>query len=122
MYAAIVKLNALANTVRTCRQNHDAWLFCLDVLCGVTLLVGNVVVLRGCAKLTSAGIYSLDLRTNTQHFPHSADNVCLGAGKMRKLLIREAQLLGSKHVIGGEARKSQLLDAFLGVDDACHTV
>ena len=122
MYAAVVKLNALANTVRTCRENHDAWLFCLNVLCGIALLVCDVVVLRGCAKLTSTGIYCLDLWANTQHFPHSANNVCLGASKMRKLLIREAQLLGSKHVIGGEARKSQLLDAFLGVDDACHTM
>ena len=122
MYAAVVKLNALANAVRTSGENHNAWLFCLNVLCGIALLVRDVVVLRGCAKLTSTGIYCLDLWANTQHFPHSANNVCLGAGKMRKLLIREAQLLGSKHVIGGEARKSQLLDAFLGVDDACHTV
>ena len=122
MYAAVVKLNALANTVRTCRENHNAWLFCLNVLCGIALLVRDVVVLRGCAKLTSTGIYRLDLWANTQHFPYSADNVCLSAGKVCKLLIREAQLLGSKHVIGGETRKSQLLDAFLGVDDACHTV
>ena len=122
MYAAVVKLNTLANTVRTCRENHNAWLFCLDVLCGVALLVGNIVVLRGCTKLTSAGINRLDLWTNAQHFPHSADNVYLGASKVCKLLIREAQLLGSKHVIGGETRKSQLLDTFLGVDDTCHTV
>ena len=122
MYAAVVKLNALTNAIRTCRENHDAWLFCLDVLCGVTLLVGNVVVLRGCAKLTCAGINRLDLWANTQHFPHSTDNICLGAGKVCKLLIREAQLLSSKHVVSGETRKSQLLDAFLGVDDACHTV
>ena len=122
MYAAVVKLNALANTVRTCRENHNAWFFSLNVLCGITLLVRDVVVLRGCAKLTCAGIYSLDLRTDTQHFPHSADNVCLSAGKVCELLIREAQLLGSKHVIGGETRKSQLFDAFLSVDDACHAV
>ena len=122
MYAAVVKLNALANAVRTCRENHNAWLFCLNVLCGIALLVRDVVVLRGCTKLTSAGINCLDLWANTQHFPHSANNVCLGTGKVCKLLIREAQLLGSKHVIGGETRKSQLLDAFLGVDDTCHTV
>ena len=122
MYAAVVKLNALANAVRTCRENHNAWLFSLNVLCGITLLVRDVVVLRGCTKLTSTGIYSLDLRTDIQHFPHSADNVCLGAGKVCKLLIREAQLLSSKHVIGGETRKSQLLNTFFGVDDTCHTV
>ena len=122
MYAAVVKLNTLTNTVRTSGKNHDAWLFCLHVLRGITLLVCDVVVLRGCTKLARAGINCFDLRTNTQHFPHSTDNVCLGTGKVRKLLIREAQLFGSKHVIGGEARKSQLLDAFLGVDDACHTV
>ena len=122
MDAAVVKLNALTNTVRTSGKNHDAWLFCLHVLCGIALLVRDVVVLRGCTKLTCAGINCLDLRANTQHFPHSTDNVCLGAGKVCKLLIREAQLLGSKHVIGGETRKSQLLDAFLGVDDACHTM
>ena len=122
MYAAVVKLNALANTVRTCRENHNAWLFCLNVLCGIALLVCDVVVLRGCAKLTCAGINCFDLRTNTQHFPHSTDNVCLGTGKVRKLLIREAQLFGSKHVIGGKAGKTKLLDAFLGVDDACHTM
>ncbi len=122
MYAAVVKLNALTNTVRTSGKNHDAWLFCLNVLCGIALLVRDVVVLRGCTKLTCAGIYCLDLWANTQHFPHSTDNVCLGTSKVCELLIREAQLFGSKHVIGGEARKSQLLDAFLGVDDACHTM
>ena len=122
MNAAVVKLNALTNTIRTSGKNHDAWLFCLDVLCGVALLVCDVVVLRGCTKLTCAGINCFDLRANTQHFPHSADNVCLGASKVCELLIRKAQLFGSKHVIGGEARKSQLFDAFLGVDDACHTV
>ena len=41
---------------------------------------------------------------------------------MCELLIREAQLFGSKHVIGGETGKTQLFDAFLGIDDACHTV
>ena len=122
MNAAVVKLNALTNTVRTSGKNHDAWLFCHHVLRGIALLVRDVVVLRGCAKLTCAGINCFDLRANTQHFPHSADNVCLGASKVCELLIREAQLFGSKHVIGGEARKSQLLDAFLGVDDACHTM
>ena len=122
MYAAVVKLNTLTDTIRTSGENHNAWLFCLHVLCGIALLVGNVVVLRGCAKLTCAGINCFDLRANTQHFPHSADNVCLGTGKVCELLIREAQLFGSKHVIGGETRKPQLLDAFLGVDDACHTV
>ena len=122
MYAAVVKLNALTNTIRTSGKNHDAWLFCHHVLRGIALLVRDVVVLRGCAKLTCAGINCFDLRANTQHFPHSADNVCLGASKVCELLIREAQLFGSKHVIGGEARKSQLLDAFLGVDDACHTM
>ena len=122
MDAAVVKLNALTDTIRTCGENHDAWLFCFRVLCGIALLVGDVVVLRGCTKLTCAGINCFNLRANTQHFPHSTDNVCLGASKVCKLLIREAQLFGSKHVIGGEARKSQLLDAFLGVDDACHTM
>ena len=122
MNAAVVKFNALTNTVRTSGKNHDSWLFCLHVLCGVTLLVGNVMVLRGCTKLTCAGINCLDLRANTQHFPHSTDNVCFGTGKVCKLLIREAQLFGGKHVIGGETGKTQLFDAFLGVDDACHTV
>ena len=80
------------------------------------------MVLRGCAKLTCAGINCFDLWANTQHFPHSTDNVCLGTSKVCKLLIREAQLFGSKHVIGSETGKTQLFDAFLGVDDACHTV
>ena len=122
MYTAVVKLNTLTNTVRTSGKNHDAWLFCLHVLRGIALLVCDVVVLRGCAKLTCAGINCFDLWANTQHFPHSTDNVCLGTSKVCELLIREAQLFGSKHVIGGETGKSQLFDAFLGVDDACHTV
>ena len=122
MNTAVVKLNALTNTVRTSGENHNSWLFCLHVLCGIALLVRDVVVLRGCTKLTCAGINCLDLRANTQHFPNGADNVCLGTGKVCELLIREAQLFGSKHVIGGETGKSQLFDAFLGVDDACHTV
>ena len=122
MNTAVVKLNALTNTVRTSGKNHDAWLFCLNVLCGIALLVRDVVVLRGCTKLSCAGINCLDLWANTQHFPNGADNVCLGTSKVCKLLIREAQLLGSKHVIGGETGKSQLFDAFLGVDDACHTM
>ena len=122
MNAAVVKLNALTDTIRTCGENHNAWLFCHHVLRGIALLVCDVVVLRGCTKLTCAGINCFDLRANTQHFPNGADNVCLGASEVCKLLIRKAQLFGSKHVIGSETRKTQLLDAFLGVDDACHTM
>ena len=122
MNAAVVKLNALTDTIRTCGENHDAWLFCFRVLCGITLLVCDVVVLRGCTKLTCAGINCFDLRANTQHFPNGANNVCLSTSKVCKLLIRKAQLFGSKHVIGGETRKTQLFDAFLGVDDTCHAM
>ncbi len=44
--------------------------------CHLHCLLGthDVMVLRLCAKLTCAGINCFDLRANTQHFPHSADN------------------------------------------------
>ena len=122
MYAAVVKLNTLTNAVRTCGENHDAWLFSLNVLCGVALLVSDIVVLRSCTKLACTGIHCFYLRTHTQHFPNSTDNVCLGTSKVRKLLIRKTQLFCSKHILGSETGKSQLLDAFLGVNDASHTM
>ena len=122
MDAAVVKLNTLTNAIRTCGEDHDAWLFCLNVLCSVALLVSDIVVLRSCAKLTCAGIYCFYLRTHTQHFPNSTDNVRLSTSKVRKLLIRKAQLFCSEHILGSQTGKSQLLDAFLGVNDASHTM
>src|ERR1017187_257167 len=73
MYAAIIELDSLADSVRSTAKYHNFFLVGSDRL--VFLFISRVVIRRLGGKLSSAGIYGLKYRHNSKLFPACANIV-----------------------------------------------
>ena len=117
MHAAVVELDALANPVRSCREDHDTGLFCLMELRCPSYLIGEVVVARAGSKLACTGIDRLYDRTDSQYLAKGTYDLFLLAREIGNLAVREAHLLCCKHVLCIHAGKATLVDGALCLHD-----
>ena len=93
MHAAIVKLDALADAVRTAAQNHDL-LAVAGLHLVVAAVVGRVVVWRVSLELRGAGIHEAEARHQAELLALGADSVLRLAGQMGDLPVGESKRLG----------------------------
>ena len=88
MHAAIVKLDALSDTIRPAAQHHD---FFVAGGCGFALLLVSGIHIGGIGgELGGAGVDTLEHRTNTQSMATRTHIVSIDTQQFRQTRIREA--------------------------------
>jgi hypothetical protein len=93
VYAAIIELNTLPDTVRPAAEDHH-FLRGVALHLVVPAVVGRVIVRRVSLELGGAGVHQPIARHEAEFFSQRA-NVVLGLpGQMRNLPVGEAERLG----------------------------
>ena len=133
MHAAVVKLDALADTVGSGAQNHRLGLVRRRGLVGshallgiraraVDVLVRLVVVLRGARELGRAGIDRLHAGNHAQTLAIGAHKALVRAGQRGNLGVARAVLLEQAHRVGVDILHAQAADALLDLHHVVDTV
>ena len=99
VHAAVVELDALANAVRACAQDHGTAAR-LGRHLRLARVVGLVVVGRLAGELGGAGVHGLERGHHVQHLPARAHGELVGAGEVRYLRVGEAVLLEQAERVG----------------------
>ena len=124
MYATVVKLDTLADTVGTGTQNHRLGLvrgrglvggnaFLGDRARAVNVLVGLVVIFRGARELGGAGVDRLHAGDHAQTLAVSTNKTLVRAGQRGNLGIARAILLEQAHRVGVNVLHAQAANALL---------
>ena len=93
MHAGVVKLHALADTVRSRAENHD---LLAVTWCNLGLAVVARVVVRGfCGEFTAAGVDRLIDRADTEAMAYAAGFRFADSAELGNLRIREPVVFGT---------------------------
>ena len=133
MHAAVIELNALANTVGAGAQDHRLGLVRRRGLIGshallgiraraVDVLVRLVVIFRGARELRSAGIDRLHAGNHAQTLAIGAHKALVRAGQRGDLGVARAVLLEQTHRVGVDILHTQAADALLDLHHVVDTV
>ena len=114
MHAAIIKLDALPDTVRSTAENHD---FGLIRRCRLALLLIRRIEVGGRRReFRGAGVYSLVDRSNLELQPTLANGLFRDIKNGCHTRIREAFALQRTHQRLIDAGKSDVTDLVLGIN------
>ena len=98
MHAAVVELDALADAVRACAEDHRALLGLRRDL-ALAGVVGLVVVGRLARRFCRAGVDRLERGDDAERLAVGAHGKLVGAGQVRDLHVGEAEALSAAHVL-----------------------
>ncbi len=116
VHAAVVELDALADAVRACAQDHRALLRGRTNL-GSAQLVGLVVVLGKALELGCAGVNRLEHGNHAELLAARANGKLVGAGEVGDLIVGEPVALGGKQVLGRKFLELHLRNSALDGND-----
>ena len=133
VHAAVIELDALADTVGAGAQDHRLGLVRRRGLVGshallgiraraVDVLVRLVVVLRGARELRSAGIDRLHAGNHAQTLAIGAHKALVRAGQRGDLGVARTVLLEQAHRVGVDILHTQAADALLDLHHIVDTV
>ena len=118
MYAAVVELDTLADTVRATTQDHD---LVTGRRVGLALfLVGGVQVGGVGGELGGAGIDALVHREHFELVAVAAQVLVGDTQQLGQALVREALALEAQHVVLVDGRQGQGLDLLFFFDQVFH--
>jgi len=118
VYAAVVELDTLADTVRAATQDHD---LVAGRRVGLALfLVGRVQVGGVGGKFGGAGVDALVHREHFQLVAVTTQVLVGDAEQLGQALVREALALEAQHVVFVDRRQRQGLDLLFFLDQVFH--
>ena len=119
MNTAVVKFNALADSVGSAAQDNN--FFRIRYPCFAFCFIGGIVIRRGCRKFCGTGVHQLVNRDNAKVFSCLLNLFFRQMGEVCQLFIREAVFFGFLKEIPGKilAGKRYL---FFKIHDLFHLV
>ena len=118
VYAAVVELDTLADTVRAATQDHD---LVAGRRVGLALfLIGGVQVGGVGSEFGSAGVDALVHREHFQLVAVTAQVLVGDTQQLGQALVREALALEAQHVVLVDRRQGQGLDLLFFLDQVFH--